>query len=94
MPRQRIQVVMDIALLVAAGFFAMTAMGVLPPMGPPDPNPSSAFRVRHNLRWQERTSTSRSAAAELACGFRDRFATVYLLQQFAQERFAGGPILP
>jgi uncharacterized membrane protein YfcA len=33
MPRQRIQVVMGIALLVAAGFFAMTAMGVLPPSG-------------------------------------------------------------
>lgn len=33
MPRRRIQVVMGIALLVAAGFFAMTAMGVLPQSG-------------------------------------------------------------
>jgi uncharacterized membrane protein YfcA len=33
MPRRRIQVVMGMALLVAAGFFAMTAMGVLPQSG-------------------------------------------------------------
>jgi uncharacterized membrane protein YfcA len=33
MSRRRIQVVMGIALLVAAAFFAMTAMGALPPSG-------------------------------------------------------------
>jgi uncharacterized membrane protein YfcA len=33
MPRRRIQIVMGIALLVAAGFFLMTALGVLPPSG-------------------------------------------------------------
>ena len=33
MPRRAIQLVMGIALLVAAGFFAMTAVGVLPPSG-------------------------------------------------------------
>jgi uncharacterized membrane protein YfcA len=33
MPRRRIQLLMGIALLVAAGFFAMTALGVLPQAG-------------------------------------------------------------
>ena len=33
MPRRRIQVFMGVALLMAAGFFAMTALGVLPPSG-------------------------------------------------------------
>lgn len=33
MPRRRIQVFMGVALLVAAGFFLMTALGVLPPAG-------------------------------------------------------------
>jgi uncharacterized membrane protein YfcA len=33
MPRRRIQLVMGVALLIAAGFFAMSAMGVLPPSG-------------------------------------------------------------
>ena len=33
MPRRGIQLVMGVALLVAAGFFLMTALGVLPPTG-------------------------------------------------------------
>lgn len=33
MPRRRIQLVMGVALLIAAGFFTMTAVGVLPPSG-------------------------------------------------------------
>ena len=33
MPRRGIQLVMGVALLIAAGFFAMTAVGVLPPSG-------------------------------------------------------------
>jgi hypothetical protein len=33
MPRRRIQLFMGVALLIAAGFFAMTALGVLPPTG-------------------------------------------------------------
>jgi uncharacterized membrane protein YfcA len=33
MPRRGIQVFMGVALLIAAGFFAMTALGVLPPSG-------------------------------------------------------------
>jgi Sulfite exporter TauE/SafE len=33
MPRRMIQLVMGVALLIAAGFFATTALGVLPPMG-------------------------------------------------------------
>jgi len=33
MPRRSIQVFMGVALLIAAGFFAMTALGVLPPSG-------------------------------------------------------------
>jgi uncharacterized membrane protein YfcA len=33
MPRRRIQVFMGVALLIAAGFFAMTALGVLSPSG-------------------------------------------------------------
>jgi len=33
MPRRAIQLVMGVALLIAAGFFAMTALGVLPPSG-------------------------------------------------------------
>jgi uncharacterized membrane protein YfcA len=33
MPRRGIQLFMGVALLVAAGFFAMTALGVLPPSG-------------------------------------------------------------
>jgi len=33
MPRRHIQIVMGLALLVAAGFFAMTAMGLLAPSG-------------------------------------------------------------
>jgi hypothetical protein len=33
MPRRGIQVFMGVALLIAAGFFAMTAFGVLPPSG-------------------------------------------------------------
>jgi uncharacterized membrane protein YfcA len=33
MPRRRIQVFMGVALLIAAGFFATTALGVLPPSG-------------------------------------------------------------
>jgi uncharacterized membrane protein YfcA len=33
MPRRGIQVFMGVALLVAAGFFAMTAFGILPPSG-------------------------------------------------------------
>jgi hypothetical protein len=33
MPRRRIQVFMGVALLIAAGFFAMTALGILPPTG-------------------------------------------------------------
>jgi uncharacterized membrane protein YfcA len=33
MPRRGIQLFMGVALLIAAGFFAMTALGVLPPSG-------------------------------------------------------------
>jgi len=33
MPRRGIQMFMGVALLIAAGFFAMTALGVLPPSG-------------------------------------------------------------
>jgi hypothetical protein len=33
MPRRSIQLVMGVALLIAAGFFLMTAVGVLPPTG-------------------------------------------------------------
>jgi uncharacterized membrane protein YfcA len=33
MPRRAIQLFMGVALLIAAGFFAMTALGVLPPSG-------------------------------------------------------------
>jgi len=33
MPRRSIQLVMGVALLIAAGFFVMTAVGVLPPTG-------------------------------------------------------------
>jgi uncharacterized membrane protein YfcA len=33
MPRRSIQMFMGVALLIAAGFFAMTALGVLPPSG-------------------------------------------------------------
>jgi len=33
MPRRGIQLVMGVALLIAAGFFLMTALGVLPPTG-------------------------------------------------------------
>jgi uncharacterized membrane protein YfcA len=33
MPRRSIQLVMGVALLVAAGFFAVTALGILPPSG-------------------------------------------------------------
>lgn len=33
MPRRAIQLFMGVALLIAAGFFAMTALGVLPPAG-------------------------------------------------------------
>src|ERR1700685_2464895 len=33
MPRRSIQMFMGVALLIAAGFFAMTALGVLPPCG-------------------------------------------------------------
>jgi uncharacterized membrane protein YfcA len=33
MPRRSIQMFLGVALLIAAGFFAMTALGVLPPSG-------------------------------------------------------------
>ena len=33
LPRRRIQIFMGVALIIAAGFFAMTAVGVLPPSG-------------------------------------------------------------
>jgi uncharacterized membrane protein YfcA len=33
MPRRSIQIVMGVALLVAAGFFSVTALGILPPSG-------------------------------------------------------------